>query len=72
MLLGKVFHILGAVYKKQLSQDFLEIVIQDLLARDARVDIVLLIWLNKDMLALKSSECTRLKNWQATDKITKS
>ena len=66
-MLGRLFHILGAEYKKQLSNDFWESVLRDLLVTDAHVDIVLLIWLNKDMFALKSSECTRLKNWKAND-----
>ena len=45
---------------------------QDFLAKDGCVDIILLIWLNRNMFVLKSSECTLVKNRRATDKTSKS
>ena len=71
-MVGRLFHNFGAVYKKQLSHDFLERVIQDLLAKDAYIDIDLLIWLNRDKFAIKSTGCTLVKNLWATNKTTKS
>ena len=67
MLLGNVFHILGAANKKQLSQAFLEVNIYALLQCAARVNIDLLMFLDIDT-SIKSSECTHLKYWHVTDK----